>query len=129
VTAAKSPGRARRAAASAPEEPEEAAPDAPAAPVDLDLDAVERDGTRPGPFVFRLDGQTFALTDPRDIDWQDLLIAQRNPLMFIKFTIGEEDYKRFLYLRVPEWKMERLMVGFFKHFGMSDYPEARALLG
>lgn len=99
------------------------------APVDLDLDALERDGTRPGPFTFRIGGESFTLTDPREIDWQDLLVAQRNPMMFIRFTIGDEDYQRFVRQRLPEWKMEKLMVNFFKHFGMTDSPEARALLG
>lgn len=101
----------------------------PAGKVHLDLDALDRDGTQPGPFVFTLSGQRFVLDDPRDIDWQDLIIAQRNPLMFIKFTMGDEQYKSFLALRVPEWKMERLMVEFWKHFGVTDSPEVRALLG
>lgn len=97
-------------------------------PVDLDLDALERDGNRPGPYSFRIEGVRFTLTDPRELDWQDLLVAQRNPLMFIKFTMGPEQYKTFLATHVPEWKMERLMIAFFKHFGMADSPEARALL-
>jgi hypothetical protein len=107
---------------------QETPPAAPPVNVDLDLDAIERDGNRPGPFVFRLKGQVFQLIDPRDIDWQDLLVAQRNPLMFVKFALGDADYKRFLQLSVPEWQMEKLMAGFFKHFGMADSPEARALL-
>lgn len=108
---------------------EEEPPAAPLAPVDLDLDALERDGSRPGPFTFRIEGQQFQLTDPQDVDWQDLLVAQRNPLMFIRFTLGEDNYKRFLALKIPEWKIEKLMVQFFKHFGMTDSPEVRALLG
>lgn len=111
------------------EAPEEELPTAPAVAVDLDLDALERDGSRPGPFTFRIEGQHFQLTDPQDVDWQDLLVAQRNPLMFIRFTLGEESYKRFLALKIPEWKIEKLMVQFFKHFGMTDSPEVRALLG
>ncbi len=104
-------------------------PEAPKVKVDLDLDALDRDGTSPGPFTFSLSGETFTLTDPRDIDWQDLIIAQRNPLMFIKFTMGEEQYKKFLGMRVAEWKMERLMVAFWAHYGVTDSPEVRALLG
>lgn len=111
---------------------EGAEPELPAAdttPVDLDLDALERDGKRPGPFTFRVEGEQFSLADPQDIDWQDLLVATRNPLMFIRYTLGEDEYKRFLRLKMPEWKMEKLMAAFFKHFGMTDSPEVRALLG
>ncbi len=111
------------------EAPEEELPAAPTQPVDLDLDALERDGSRPGPFSFQIEGKRFQLSDPQDVDWQDLLVAQRNPLMFIRFTLGEQSYKEFLALKIPEWKIEKLMVAFFKHFGMTDSPEVRALLG
>ncbi len=100
-----------------------------AEPVDLDLDSLERDGNRPGPFRLAVEGQRFTLIDPREIDWQDLMVAMRNPLMFIKFAMGDEGVTQFLALRVPEWKMEQLIIGYFKHFGMPDLPELRALSG
>ncbi len=122
--------KATKAAVAKAAPPEEELPPPLSIPVDLDLDAIERDGHRPGPFAFRMDGQEFTLNDPKEIDWQDLVVAQRNPLMFIRFTMGEAQYKKFLVLRCPEWKMEHLMVAFFQHYGMTtDGPEARALLG
>ncbi len=103
------------------------APGPPVA-VDLDLDTLERDGSRPGPYRIRLSGQVFEFQDPRDIDWQDLVMAQRNPLLFLKFCLGEEQYKLFSVLPLPDWGMEKLMKGFFRHFGMGDSPEVSALL-
>ncbi len=120
--------KAAKAAVKPADGVEDELPPAPPVAVDLDLDDLERDGHRPGPFSFRVEGNEFTLTDPKEIDWQDLLVAQRNPLMFIRFTMGEEQYKAFLALHTPEWKMEKLMVAFFTHFGMTEGPEARALL-
>lgn len=97
-------------------------------PVSLDLDTLERDGGRPGPFVFKHEGDIFQMMDPEETDWQDLLSGLRNPALFIRFTMSIEDQKRFFNLRVPAWKMNRVMQAYQKHYGIPDLGNASALL-
>lgn len=99
-----------------------------ALPVSLDLDALEREGERPGPFLFQHEGQTFNMMDPQDIDWQDLLSGLRNPALFIRFAMSVQDQKRFFSLRVPGWKMNKLMKAYQDHYGIPDLGNANALL-
>lgn len=98
-----------------------------ALPVSLDLDSLEREGGRPGAFVFKHDGATFQMIDPQDIDWQDVLSGLRNPALFIRFAMSLEDQKRFFSLRVPAWKMNKLMQGYQEHYSIPDLGNANAL--
>ncbi len=127
--AKKAPAKKTTAAkAAGPADPVDAAAGAaPAVKVTLDLDALEREGDKKAPYSFRVGGEVFVLNDPREMDWQDLLIAQRTPLMFIQLCMGREVYERFLAIRIPEWAMEKLITDFFGYYGMEIGPEASAL--
>jgi hypothetical protein len=93
----------------------------------LDLDALEREGEHLQPFTFALDGETYTMVDPQEIDWQDLLAGTRNPALFIRFAMSIEDQKKFFGKRVPAWKMNRLMQAYQDHFGIPDLGNASAL--
>ena len=95
----------------------------------LDLDALEREGTNPPPFTFRLNGHTYTMVDRQEIDWQDLLTAMRNPIAFIKFAMSAADHALFLAERVPLWKMDILIESYFKHFGIPLPGEATGSSG
>lgn len=95
--------------------------------VGLDLDALEREGERPGAFTFQFDGETYEMMDPQDIDWQDLLSGLRNPALFIRFAMTTESQKSFFGKRVPSWKMNKLMAAYQDHYGLPDLGNASAL--
>ena len=95
--------------------------------VGLDLDSLEREGERPGPFTFQFDGETYEMMDPQDIDWQDLLSGLRNPALFIRFAMTLESQKSFFGKRVPSWKMNKLMEAYQDHYGLPDLGNANAL--
>lgn len=93
----------------------------------LDLDALEREGDRPGPFLFQHEGVTFTMLDPEDVDWQDLLSGMRNPALFIRYAMPVEDQKVFFAKRVPAWKMNKLMQGYQEHYSIPDLGNVNAL--
>lgn len=95
--------------------------------VSLDLDALERDGEVPGPFTFQYKTQQYAMTDPQEIDWQDLLSGMRNPALFVRFAMKLSDQKRFFQTPMPAWKMNKLMQAYTDHFGLPDLGNASAL--
>jgi hypothetical protein len=96
--------------------------------VALDLDTLEREGERPGPFTFQHEGIVFQMMDPQDVDWQDLLSGLRNPALFIRYAMSLDDQKRFFGLRVPGWKMNKLMMSYQEHYSIPDLGNANALL-
>lgn len=96
-------------------------------PASLDLDALEREGDVPGPFTFVLDGETYTMVDPQEVDWQDLLSGLRNPALFIRYAMSIEAQKKFFGKRVPAWKMNKLMGAYTEHFGLPDLGNANAL--
>lgn len=92
-------------------------------PVALDLDAVEREDAK-GPFGFRHLGRRYTLTDPQEIDWQQLLVAQRDPLYFITIALPKDDREEFFNTKMPSWKMNRLVEDYMKHYGLTSPGEA-----
>lgn len=96
--------------------------------VTLDLDALDRQDP-PKPFIFKHNGITFQLLDPDGIDWQDLLAALRNPHLFFKHALGDDELrKKFLTAPMPSWKMRRLMTEYQEHFNLPDFPNVAGLL-
>lgn len=96
-------------------------------PLALDLDALEREGDIAGPFTFQLGGKTYAMIDPQEIDWQDLLSGLRNPALFVRFAMSTADQKAFFGARIPSWKMNKLMQAYQDHFDLPDLGNASAL--
>jgi hypothetical protein len=83
----------------------------------FDIDALEREGG-PDPFVFAMGGRTYTMRPRDEIPWQDLLLAMRNPVLFIRFTMSPEDHEAFLDTSIPMWKMDKLMEAYLEHFGI-----------
>lgn len=83
----------------------------------LDLDTLEREGAVE-PFTFTLNGRVFTMKPRDEIAWQNLLLAQRNPLLFVRFTMSKEDHDAFMEHELEMWKMDRLMQEYLKHFGI-----------
>lgn len=84
----------------------------------FDLDALEREGGAPEPFRFMLAGHEYAMVPRDEINWQDMLIAMRSPLLFIRYVMSGEDYEKFVEQSVPMWKMDALMKRYLDHFGI-----------
>lgn len=95
--------------------------------VALDLDALEREGA-PGPFDIMLGGKRYLLSDPQEVDWQDLIAAMSNPHMFFRLVLPPEDHHQFFETRLPSWKMRKLMARYQDHYGIPDVPNAAGLL-
>lgn len=82
----------------------------------FDLDAEERPAEEVKPdFTVRINGRVLTMTDPEEIDWQDLLDIE-NPVDFLHYCTSQED-REFLYAqRMGGWKLGRLMDRYMKHF-------------
>lgn len=93
----------------------------------LNLDALEREGGTRIPFDVVINGRRFVMADPKEIDWQDLLVAMRNPVMFIRMILPPDDHRDFFAAKIPSWKMDALIVAYQQHYGLPDPGEANAL--
>ncbi len=92
----------------------------------LNLDTLEREGA-PGPFDFELDGRRYIMSDPKEVDWQDLLAAMQNPVMFFRLVLPADDQREFFKTRLPAWKMNTLMSSYQDHYGLPNLPNAGGL--
>ncbi len=97
----------------------------PATPA-LDLDALEREGA-PDPFDFVLEGKRYIMSDPKSVDWQDLLAAMSNPVMFFRLVLPADDQALFFQTRLSAWKMQKLMEAYQTHYGMPSPGNAAGL--
>lgn len=95
-------------------------------PAALNLDTLEREGA-PVPFDFIHDGKRFLLSDPKELDWQDVISAMSNPHMFFKLVLPAEDRRAFFESRMPTWKMNILMERYQDHYGLPSVPNAAGL--
>lgn len=93
----------------------------------MDLDALEREGGPRAPFDFMLDGKRFLLADPQELDWQDVISAMSNPVMFFRLVLPPEDHVAFFKTKIPGWKMNKLMEAYQTHYGLPSPGEAGAL--
>ena len=81
----------------------------------FNLDELEND--RSGePFVFSYHGKVFELKDPKDCDWQDLLVVQEDPRLTLHVLMDEEMRVEFLELKLPMRKFEALLKRWQEHF-------------
>lgn len=110
--------------------PQHAVPPAIAAanarPAALDLDKLEREGT-PAPFDFILNERRYIMSDPQEVDWQDLMAAFSNPHMFFRLVLPPEDRSTFFDQRLPSWKMNKLVASYQDHYGIPPLPNAGGL--
>jgi hypothetical protein len=88
--------------------------------VDLDLDAFERPATEViPPYTVRLGGRTISMTNPDEIDWQDLLDI-RDPVQFLRYSCSREDFQFILSFKLPGYKMAKLMEAYQTHFKIEE---------
>jgi hypothetical protein len=81
----------------------------------FNLDELENDKSSE-PFVFSYQGKDFELLDPKDCDWQDLLVVQEDPRLTLHVLMPEEQRKEFLELKLPMRKFEALLTRWQQHF-------------
>jgi hypothetical protein len=93
----------------------------------MNLDELEREGGPTQPFDFVLEGKRYLLADPQDLDWQDIISAMSNPVMFFRLVLPPEDHATFFKARIAGWKMNALMRGYQDHYGLPSQGEAGAL--
>lgn len=84
----------------------------------LDLDSVERE-EKFDPFTVRIAGRTITMTDPAEIDWQDLL-ALETPVDFLRFCMSADDRDFLAEQRIPGWKLGRLMEAYQRHYKLEE---------
>lgn len=95
-------------------------------PVSIDLDALEREGAAL-PFDFVLGGRRYLMSDPKEVDWQDLISAMANPLMFFRLVLPPEDRSEFFTTKLATWKMDKLINAYLEHYGLPNLPNAAGL--
>lgn len=93
----------------------------------LNLDTLEREGGTPKPFDFILRERRYVLSDPQEIDWQDLMAAMSNPTLFFRMVLPPDDHSEFFRTKIPSWKMNALMKNYQVHYGLPGPGEAGAL--
>lgn len=94
--------------------------------VALDLDKLEREGA-PIPFDFLLEGKRYIMSDPKDVDWQDLMAAMSSPTMFFRLVLPADDQQMFFQTRMAAWKMNKLMERYQEHYGLPSAGNAGGL--
>jgi hypothetical protein len=99
----------------------------PAKPPAIDLDKLEREGTVKDPFDFVHNGRRYLMSDPVEIDWQDLLVALNNPVMFFRLVLPADDRNAFFSDKLPSWKMQKLTQAYLDHYGLPSAPNAGGL--
>jgi hypothetical protein len=93
----------------------------------MNLDELEREGGPRQPFDFVLDGKRYLLADPQELDWQDVISAMSNPVMFFRLVLPPEDHVTFFRAKIAGWKMNALMGSYQTHYGLPSQGEAGAL--
>jgi hypothetical protein len=96
-------------------------------PAALDLDALEREGAAAQPFDFILGGKRYMMSDPQNVDWQQLISVMNNPHMFFRTVLPPEDHRTFFDAQLPSWKMRKLMDEYQAHYGIPSLPNAGGL--
>lgn len=92
--------------------------------VALDLDALEREGA--GPFEVRLGGRVWTFADAMDLDYNDVMNAGEDPIGFLRIALPPDDVDDFFALRIPLWKLQRLVTTYMEHSGVPLPGEATA---
>ena len=95
------------------------------AKVHLNLDTFEYERGEREQFAFVLGGRRIVMTDPADVDWQDLA-EMDDPFTLAETCMTEEDASYFLEYRMPAKKMQELVKTFQKHYGLGTPGHAPA---
>lgn len=104
----------------------------PGVKVASNLDTYEKEKPEE-PFWFQHEGEFFQMSDPEDVDFQDIVIGQENPRLMMHVLMVEDHRDRFFSKRLPMGKMKKLLGDYTKHYGLTDLGElagsARSLNG
>lgn len=89
--------------------------------VDFDLDAATREHDEViRPFAVNFRGKVITMTDPAEIDWQDLLTIH-NPADFLRHCVSEEDRRHIRKQRgVEGWRFGELMDAYMTHYKLEE---------
>lgn len=119
------PGDTGRTGSVSPTPPPKTDPALAEHPATLDLDVLERENA-PAPFTFVHQGRRFMMSDPQEVDWQELMVAISNPHMFFRHVLPPEYHEPFFATHMPSWKMSALMERYSQHYGLPDPKAAGA---
>lgn len=96
--------------------------------VELDLDALERDGA-PTPYPVRLGGKVYEIGDPKSIAWEDLAsLTSGDNVHFLTPAVkpAQRDAFNTALRKLPGWKVDALADGYREHFNLPTAGEADA---
>ena len=95
--------------------------------VHFNLDTVER---RPEEtfdvFATVIEGRRIEITDPAEIDYQDLLGCD-SPLEFLRFTMTEEDREYLRSTRIKGWRLGKLIEAYLAHYKAEERMDKKKL--
>lgn len=86
--------------------------------VQFSLDTFEREKTYEL-FAADLGGKRIVMTDPAELEWQDLAELD-DPVEFIELCMSDEDREYLLSLRLKAWQLEGLMAAYMTHYGVGS---------
>lgn len=84
----------------------------------FNLDEQER-AAAPEIFSTLVGGKRITMTDPEDLDWEDLL-AIETPYDFLTYSCSPEDRRHILSLKLPGWKFSKLIEAYKQHYGFDE---------
>lgn len=84
--------------------------------VNVDLDSLTRDDA-PEDFFVVIGGRRIQMTDPNDLDWLDTADIE-HPLELLKLIFTPEDRKHISGLKIPNYKMNKLVEMYMEHFDL-----------
>jgi hypothetical protein len=84
----------------------------------FDLDALARDDS-PESFAFTVEGRTFYLANPGDLDWHyQSKIAEGDPAVLLGALLGDDQFAEFDQFDLPGWKLDKLLKAWGTHVGI-----------
>lgn len=86
----------------------------------LDLDSAQRPekDVKP-PFIVTVGEKQVTFTDPGEIDWQ-ILAGVEIPADLIHVALSKDDRKHIFEQKMPAWKFNLLMEGYYDHYDLED---------
>ena len=92
--------------------------------VHFNIDTFEREGGSKEIFAAVVAGKRIQMTDPVELDWQDLNNLD-SPDEFLAYCFSEEDRKYFMAQKIEAWRLNGLMDAYMKHYGLGDKGKGR----
>lgn len=88
--------------------------------ITFNLDELERPAEeKVEPFVVVIAGRPITMTDPAELDWQDLLEIE-NPTDFLRHCVSSDDRRFIADQAIPGWKFGKLIETYMFHYKMDE---------